>query len=106
MTTYQRLGDHIREVNVRNRDLKVTKLVGLTIDKAFIPSVANVIGFENLRVIIPLDDMMLKFHEQVSPVFSVIYLKQKENLNLTELQSLLLAKMGKFKQQGYVGREE
>ena len=50
--------------------------------------------FENLRVIIPLDDMMLKFHEQVSPVFSVIYLKQKENLKLTELQSLLLAKMG------------
>ena len=28
MTTYQRLGDHIREVNVRNRDLKVTKLTG------------------------------------------------------------------------------
>ena len=51
--------------------------------------------FENLRVIIPLDDMMLKFHEQVSPVFSVIYLKQKENLKLTELQSLLLAKMGR-----------
>ncbi len=41
---YQRLGDHIREVNIRNRDLRVTKLVGLTIDKAFIPSVANVIG--------------------------------------------------------------
>ena len=42
--TYKRLGDYIREVNVRNRELKVTKLVGLTIDKAFIPSVANVIG--------------------------------------------------------------
>jgi type I restriction enzyme S subunit len=41
---YKRLGDYIREVNVRNRDEKVTKLVGLTIDKAFIPSVANVIG--------------------------------------------------------------
>jgi len=41
---YKRLGDYIREVNVRNRELKVTKLVGLTIDKAFIPSVANVIG--------------------------------------------------------------
>lgn len=39
MTTYKRLGDYIREVNVRNRDEKVTKLVGLTIDKAFIPSV-------------------------------------------------------------------
>ena len=39
-----RLGDYIREVDVRNRDLKVKKLVGLTIDKSFIPSVANVIG--------------------------------------------------------------
>ena len=53
MTTYQRLGDYIREVNVRNRKLKVTKLVGLTIDKAFIPSVANVIGTDlsNYKVI-------------------------------------------------------
>ena len=41
---YKRLGDYIREVNVRNRDLAVTELVGLTIDKAFIPSVANIIG--------------------------------------------------------------
>ena len=50
---YQRLGDYIREVNVRNRELKVTKLVGLTIDKAFIPSVANVIGTDlsNYKVI-------------------------------------------------------
>ena len=53
MTTYQRLGDYIREVNVRNRELKVTKLVGLTIDKVFIPSVANVIGTDlsNYKVI-------------------------------------------------------
>ena len=53
MTTYQRLGDYIREVNVRNRELRVTKLVGLTIDKAFIPSVANVIGTDlsNYKVI-------------------------------------------------------
>ncbi len=51
--TYKRLGDYIREVNVRNRDLTVTKLVGLTIDKAFIPSVANVIGTDlsNYKVI-------------------------------------------------------
>ena len=40
----KRLGDYIREVDVRNRNLEVTKLVGLTIDKSFIPSVANVIG--------------------------------------------------------------
>jgi len=50
---YKRLGDYIRPIDVRNRDLKVTKLVGLTIDKAFIPSVANVIGTDlsNYKVI-------------------------------------------------------
>lgn len=53
MKDYKRLGDYIREVNVRNRDLEVTKLVGLTIDKAFIPSVANIIGTDlsNYKVI-------------------------------------------------------
>ena len=44
MTTYHRLGDYIREVNVRNRDLKVTNLLGMSISKKFIPSIANTIG--------------------------------------------------------------
>ena len=50
---YQRLGDYIREVDVRNRNLSVTTLAGLTINKAFIPSVANVIGTDlsNYKVI-------------------------------------------------------
>ena len=39
-----RLGDYIREVNVRNRELKVTQLLGLSIEKRFIPSIANTIG--------------------------------------------------------------
>ncbi len=49
----KRLGDYIRPVDVRNRNLKVTRLVGLTIDKAFIPSVANTIGTDlsNYKVI-------------------------------------------------------
>ena len=47
---YHRLGDDIREENVRNRDLKVAKPMGINIEKYF--------------------------------------------LKLTELQSLLLAKMG------------
>jgi len=41
---YHRLGDYIREVNVRNRELKVTDPMGINIDKHFMPSVANVIG--------------------------------------------------------------
>ena len=50
--------------------------------------------FENLRVIIPLDVEIQNFHKQVSPFFQTIYLQQQENAKLTELQSLLLAKMG------------
>ena len=44
MTLYQRLGDYIREVNLRNRELKVTNLLGMSISKKFIPSIANTIG--------------------------------------------------------------
>lgn len=43
-TNYKRLGDYIREVDVRNRDLKVTKLYGVNLQKEFMPSVANIIG--------------------------------------------------------------
>lgn len=43
-TGYKRLGDYIREVDVRNRDLKVTKLLGVSISKEFMPSIANTIG--------------------------------------------------------------
>ena len=41
---YKRLGDCIRLVDVRNRDLKENRLMGINIDKFFMPSVANVIG--------------------------------------------------------------
>ncbi len=44
MKDYKHLGDYIREVNVRNRELKVTNLLGLSIEKKFIPSIANTIG--------------------------------------------------------------
>ena len=41
---YKRLGDYIREVDVRNRDLSITTLLGVSISKEFIPSIANTIG--------------------------------------------------------------
>ena len=37
--SYKRLGDYIREVDVRNRDLEV-----VSISKEFMPSIANTIG--------------------------------------------------------------
>ena len=44
MTTNKRLGDYIQEIDVRNRDLSVTTLLGVSISKEFIPSIANTIG--------------------------------------------------------------
>ncbi len=41
---FKKLGDFIRLVDVRNKDLKVKTLLGLTINKEFIPSVANTVG--------------------------------------------------------------
>ncbi len=41
---YKRLGNFIRLVDERNKDLKVKTLLGLTINKEFIPSVANTVG--------------------------------------------------------------
>ena len=54
MNEYKRLGDYIREVNVRNRDLKVTEPMGININKHFMPSVANVIGTDlsNYKIVI------------------------------------------------------
>lgn len=54
-TTYHPLGDYIRPVDVRNRDLKVTKLLGLSIEKCFIPSIANTIGTDmsTYKVVMP-----------------------------------------------------
>ena len=45
-TEYHRLGDYIREVNVRNRDLKVTQLLGLSMTKQFRPSTSNIVGVD------------------------------------------------------------
>ena len=41
-----RLGDYIREVDVRNRDLEVTNLLGLSMTKQFRPSTSNIVGVD------------------------------------------------------------
>ena len=43
-SSYSKLGDYIREVNIRNTDLSVTKLLGVSMEKTFISSVANIVG--------------------------------------------------------------
>jgi len=43
-SNYKRIGEHIRLVDERNKGLKIKHLLGLSISKQFIPSVANIVG--------------------------------------------------------------
>lgn len=52
-SNYRKIGEFIELVDERNRDLKVELLLGLSISKVFIPSVANIIGADmaNYKII-------------------------------------------------------
>ena len=43
-SNYKKIGDHICEVNIRNTELKANTLLGINIDKYYMPSVANIVG--------------------------------------------------------------
>ena len=48
-SNYKKLGRYIKQVKVKNKDGKVDELCGISIDKEFMPSVANVIGTDMTR---------------------------------------------------------
>ena len=48
-STYRKLGPYIREVVERNSDLQVEPLLGVSVSKVFIPSIANTIGTDMSR---------------------------------------------------------
>ncbi|UOY08227.1 restriction endonuclease subunit S [Muricauda sp. SCSIO 64092] len=52
-SNYRRIGDFIELVDERNKNLSVTTLLGLSISKEFIPSVANTVGtnMKNYKII-------------------------------------------------------
>jgi type I restriction enzyme S subunit len=52
-SNYKRIGENIRLVDERNKGLQVKQLLGLSISKQFITSVANIIGtdMENYKII-------------------------------------------------------
>ena len=43
-SNYKKLGQFIQTVSIKNTDLKITNLLGVSITKKFIPSIANTIG--------------------------------------------------------------
>ena len=52
-SNYRSIGDFIKLVDIRNKELKDITLVGVSINKRFIPSVANIIGSDmtNYKII-------------------------------------------------------
>ena len=50
---YDYLGKYIKQVDERNKKLKITKLLGVSIGKKFIPSIANTVGtdFSNYKIV-------------------------------------------------------
>lgn len=53
MSELKKVGDYIRQVDIRNRNLSVNRLLGLSINKCFIESIANTIGtdFKSYKVV-------------------------------------------------------
>ena len=53
---YQRLGNYIRQVDVRNKAQDVSLLLGLSIEKKFITSIANTIGTDmsSYKIVVPM----------------------------------------------------
>ena len=50
---YKFLGNYIEQADVRNKDLAIDKLLGVSITKTFIPSIGNTIGTDlsNYKVV-------------------------------------------------------
>ncbi|WP_299059210.1 restriction endonuclease subunit S [uncultured Polaribacter sp.] len=43
-SNYKKLGQYIKPINIRNKDLKVKRLLGVSIRKVLMPSIANTVG--------------------------------------------------------------
>lgn len=52
---YDILGKYIRQIDIRNKDLSINNLLGVSITKKFIPSIANIVGTDlsNYKVVQP-----------------------------------------------------
>ncbi len=99
-SNYRRLGDYINEIKVRNTEQKAEQILGINIDKFFMPSVANVVGTDlsvykilkknqfacnrmhvgrDYRIPVALSRSDQEF--MVSPAYDVFAIKDTEILN-------------------------
>lgn len=77
---YKILGNYIRLVDERNRNLAITKLLGVSINKKFIPSIANIVGREAAREGTPITlidgndliRLVIKYELYITPVTTYV----------------------------------
>jgi type I restriction enzyme S subunit len=98
-SNYKRLGDYIASVKARNTDLRVKDLLGININKHFMPSVANIVGTDlsNYKLVnynqfacnrmhvgrdyrIPIAISKNEETFMVSPAYDVFEIKNKKEL--------------------------
>ena len=63
--------------------------------KGGVQSLITQTDLKNVEALLADEQTLKLFEKQVSCISSQVRLKKQENIKLTELQSLLLAKMGK-----------
>jgi len=76
----KRLGGYIRPVDVRNRDLKVERLLGISVTKEFIPSIANTIGTDmsSYKIVYPNQFVYIADTSRRGDKIAIAYLKENE----------------------------
>jgi type I restriction enzyme S subunit len=81
-SNYKRLGDYIQEINVRNTELTVNNLLGINIDKFFMPSVANIVGTDMTKYKIVKNGQFAcnRMHVGRDKRLPVAYLKHPEDI--------------------------
>jgi type I restriction enzyme, S subunit len=70
-SNYRPIGDFIKPVKIRNTNLEAKELLGININKFFMPSVANVVGTDlsKYKVVRPSQFACNRMHGAVIIVF-------------------------------------
>ena len=78
-SNYKKLGQFIQQVDIRNKRLEITKLLGVSIQKIIIPSIANTIG-TNLKT--------YKIIEQNQFVYGPVTSRNGEKVSIALLEEI------------------
>ena len=63
-SNYKPIGDYIQLIDNRNSDLAIKKLLGINIDKFFMPSVANIVDTDLSKYKIGINYISHRWHKE------------------------------------------